>query len=281
MTATHTQQIERGERFAFGKNWQGYLKVFTEERLEEARTSLRDMLQVDNLKGKRFLDAGCGSGLFSLAAYTLGAEVHSFDFDPDSVECAKQLRSRQLENVVQWQVEDGSVLDEAYLESLGTFDVVYSWGVLHHTGAMWRALELVQRRVRASGKFFVSIYNDQGRASKAWRKVKEVYCSGLPGKSLVSMAFIPYFPAQSVAAGVVKHGGNPLGHYLNYKRKRGMSAVHDWIDWLGGYPFEVAKPEEIIDHCTQHGFRLSHLRTTNRLGCNEFVFFREPAAAQA
>ena len=54
-----------------------------------------------------------------------------------------------------------------------------------------------------------------------------------------------------------------------------MSVWHDWIDWIGGYPFEAAKPEEIFALLRTQGFRLDHLITCGGgLGCNQFVFTR-------
>ena len=99
------------------------------------------MLEMDDLTGKTFLDIGSGSGLFSLAARRLGAKVHSFDFDSNSYGCTMELRKRYFDGDGNWKVEQGSALDRNYIESLGKFDIVYSWGVLHHTGAMWTALE--------------------------------------------------------------------------------------------------------------------------------------------
>jgi len=126
--------------FSFGKNWHNFLESLSEDKIQCAENSLKKMLQVENLTGKRFLDAGCGSGLFSLAALRLGAqEVVSFDIDEDSVACAKYI-DKQYGPFPQWQIKEGSSLDHNFLEKLGKFDVVYSWGVLHHTGNMWDAL---------------------------------------------------------------------------------------------------------------------------------------------
>src|ERR1700685_2678380 len=124
MSATTQQEIAAGERFAFGENWQRFLSVLDDSRILEAEDSLRQMLQVQDLSGKRFLDLGCGSGLFSLAARRLGARVFSLDFDPHSVACASELRRRYFPDDEDWQIEEGSALDAAYLESLGRFDIV-------------------------------------------------------------------------------------------------------------------------------------------------------------
>src|SRR5438105_15936615 len=130
----HADEITRGRRFEFGKNWSRFLDVLDDERIREAEESLKKMLEVESLAGKSFLDIGSGSGLFSLAARRLGARVHSFDYDPQSVPCAAELKRRYFTDDAAWTIEEGSALDEQYVRALGTFDVVYSWGVLHQTG---------------------------------------------------------------------------------------------------------------------------------------------------
>src|SRR5881296_1627768 len=127
-------------RFEFGSNWRKFLAVLDERRVAEAENSLRRMLDAETLVGKSFLDIGSGSGLFSLAARRMGARVFSFDYDTRSVACTRELRRRHFPSDPQWTVAEGSVLDEEYLRSLGPFDIVYSWGVLHHTGNMWKAM---------------------------------------------------------------------------------------------------------------------------------------------
>src|SRR4030095_12953332 len=172
----HGAEVERGERFEFGKNWSAFLTLVDDERVAKAEESLLAMLECETLEGKTFLDIGSGSGLFSLAARRLGAKVHSFDFDSSSFACTQELRNRNFPNDPKWRVEQGSALDAEYLTSLGKFDVVYSWGVLHHTGEMWRALENAVIPTKKGGKLFIAIYNDTGSQARRWHWIKKTYC---------------------------------------------------------------------------------------------------------
>jgi 2-polyprenyl-6-hydroxyphenyl methylase/3-demethylubiquinone-9 3-methyltransferase len=264
-------------RFAFGKNWQRFLRYLKEERIAEAEKSLQTMLEVDTLRGKSFVDVGCGSGLFSLASIRLGAaRVHSFDYDPQSVACTKELKDRYFSDAENWKIEHGSVLDRDYLSRLGQFDAVYSWGVLHHTGNMWQALENVVALVASDGRLFISLYNDQDFVSGAWRAVKRRYNRGFPWRWPIIGVFGLYFMLGGLMKDVLVLRRNPLNHYREYKRSRGMSYFPDLLDWLGGYPFEVAKPEDVFNFFRAKGFELLKLKTVGgRHGNNEFVFKRQ------
>lgn len=274
MELTEKQIAETDSRFQFGENWRRFLSVLNDERIAEAERSLREMLGVVDLEGKSFLDIGSGSGLFSLAARRLGARVYSFDYDTESVACTQELKHRYFAGDMDWTVERGSVLDTDYVERLGQFDIVYSWGVLHHTGAMWQALANAARPVHVGGRLFIAIYNDQEEKSRLWMRVKRFYCSGVTGRTLVPALFIPYFTVGGLVKDLLR-GRNPMARYTEYKKSRGMSILHDWIDWLGGYPFEVARPEAIFDFYRERGFVLDKLITCGGgLGNNQFVFTR-------
>jgi 2-polyprenyl-6-hydroxyphenyl methylase/3-demethylubiquinone-9 3-methyltransferase len=271
-------ELARGTRFKFGKNWSRFLDLLDEERVAQAENSLREKLELADLTGKTFLDIGSGSGMFSLAARRMGARVHSFDYDPQSVACTTELKQRYFQNDLLWTVERGSILDVDYVRRLGLFDVVYSWGVLHHTGAMWQAMENAQLPVGRGGKLFVAIYNDQGGASKRWRAVKRFYNVVPSPLKLVLVLVIGSFWECRSAMVRFSRMQNPLPFksWSHKKTARGMSIWYDLVDWVGGYPFEVAKPEEVFDFYRKEGFILVGLKTDRGHGCNEFVFERTP-----
>jgi 2-polyprenyl-6-hydroxyphenyl methylase/3-demethylubiquinone-9 3-methyltransferase len=266
-----SDELRNGKRFEFGKNWRSFLITLDDVRIREAKKSILNLLELKDLKEKSFLDIGSGSGLFSLSASELGASVTSFDYDLDSVACAKYLRSKFCPGNHKWEIQQGSVLDKSFLKTLGKYDIVYSWGVLHHTGDMWQAVENVIPLVKENGLLCIAIYNDQGNASKVWAKIKWLYCSGITGRLIVCSMFFPYFFGRASISSIIKR----RNLFSNYKKIRGMSLFHDVLDWVGGHPYEVAKVVDILNYMKARGYRLKNLITSAGWGCNQFVFLKE------
>jgi SAM-dependent methyltransferase len=283
---SHAAEVASGERFEFGRNWERFLTVLDDRRIDLATQALSRMLGMPSLAGKTFLDIGSGSGLSSLAAHRLGAAVTSFDYDPRSVACTNELRRRHGGAGAPWHVQEGSVLDPAYLRGLGPFDIVYSWGVLHHTGQMWQAIDNATLPVADDGLLFIAIYNDQGAQSRRWHSIKQTYNRLPPGlKELFGFSVMGARDLRFLAGDLLRlrpqaYVRRWTGYAAN--SQRGMSRLHDWIDWVGGYPFEVAKPEEVFRFLQQRGFVLDNLATcAGGVGCNEYVFRRRRSATDA
>ena len=212
------------DRFGFGKNWKQFLNTMNEERRDEARKSLAKWLGTNDLSNRSFLDIGSGSGLFSLAARDMGAVVHSFDYDIDSVECTQTLKNRYYPDDPEWTVERGDALDRAYLSGYGAHDIVYSWGVLHHTGNMYAALNNAGDMVKPGGLLYIAIYNDQGIASSLWKVEKRIF-NIVPTaiKLLISGVFFVALWTVRGIADIIKL--RPFESYKMYKKKRGMSPL--------------------------------------------------------
>ena len=249
--------------FKFGQNWASFSRQLDEARIAEAITSLTSLFGENALKGKSFLDIGCGSGLFSIAAARLGAQsIVGIDVDPVSVDTSRINLSHWVGGKQTASFLQASVLDTEQMKLLGTFDIVYSWGVLHHTGNMVQAVYNAAQCVRPTGLLMIAIYNRHW-SSPVWKLVKWLYNkAGNYGQRVLIWIFMPII----FAAKWLVTFKNP------FKMKRGMDFMHNVIDWVGGYPYEYASVDEITARLQQLGFEILDVRPASvPTGCNEFV----------
>ena len=274
------EEVDNRQRFEFGKNWKYFLTKLNAERIKVAETWLAEMLGSGDLSGKSFLDVGSGSGLMSLAARNMGASVTSFDFDDSAVWCTSELKQRYYEADRDWVVHQGSVLDREFLATLGSHDVVYSWGVLHHTGRMWAAIDNSLSLVRNGGLYYIAIYNDHGFWSHFWWLVKWFYHK-LPGffrkPYAYTLGFIFHF-LSLVQKTFQGKGRAKLRGIFKYEQMRGMDLLTDLVDWYGGFPYEFAKYDTLVEYIENKGFRLVNGREAKNADNHELVFVRESKA---
>ena len=271
--------------FAFGKNWASFSEQLNEPQVERAVTDLRRLLGGD-LRGRSFLDIGCGSAIHSVAALRLGAKhVFAVDIDPDSVATTQAVLSRFAPNSA-YRVEERSVFDLNSARD-GTADVVYSWGVLHHTGDLNGALRSAANMVAPGGQFLFALYR-RTYLCPFWRLEKQWYKSASArAQRLAQHLYLDWYQALSVARRLT-HGEPPS----LCDGARGMDLRHDLHDWLGGFPYESILPRDVERLMRQEGFRheASFLcarkagRTHGLLGsgCDEYRYSRvKPVAVNA
>lgn len=255
-------------RFDFGINWAHYSdKALNEEKFEYAKKSLSELFQQETFKGLSFLDIGCGSGLFSIAAKALGADsVLGVDISPYSINTC-------VSNVKRLKIEDKSlsfnqldVLEKIKTENLGLFDLVYCWGVLHHTGRMWEAMDIVCRRVKPGGRLALGIYKKHV-TSPLWHKIKKIY--NYSPKWFQKILILFFYP-------IIFMVKWPITFKHPFHMKRGMDFYYDVVDWVGGYPYEYATAEEVTRFVEARGFkRICFNPAWVPIGNNEFVFIKQ------
>jgi 2-polyprenyl-6-hydroxyphenyl methylase/3-demethylubiquinone-9 3-methyltransferase len=265
--------------FAFGENWLAFASAITDQQIEEAEQALIALLGERNLEGRRFLDIGSGSGLTSLVARRLGASVHSFDYDPQSVACTAAVRDRLRPGDPHWHVEHGSVLDPDYLCRLGPFDIVYSWGVLHHTGDMARAINHAAALTNPGGLLAIALYR-KTRLCSVWTMEKRWYSQASPrAQQAAAKVYVALYGL------ALRLRGERLADRVRtyHQGRRGMDFHRDVHDWLGGYPYESVTPATVEQTMTRLGFQ--HIRSNPQpmswgvfgSGCDEFVYRRMQA----
>jgi 2-polyprenyl-6-hydroxyphenyl methylase/3-demethylubiquinone-9 3-methyltransferase len=266
---------ERETHFEFGENWKNYSRTVDQKRIDSAIAGVKKLFP-DGLAGKTFLDIGCGSGLHSLAALSLGAaSVTAVDIDENSVATTQELLAKYAPDA-KWIAKTASVFDLSP-ETSGTFDVVYSWGVLHHTGEMWRAIEMAAALVKSGGQFAIAIYYAT-RYDQMWKAEKRFYSHAPRSVQwILRQGYTAAFLATQIW-----FKKNPIAFIRDYSSTRGMNSSNDVHDWLGGYPYETASAEEMRARISAFGFKEDRsflLPVSSGLfgsGCHEFVFTNQP-----
>ena len=261
------------KRFEFGKNWYQFIrKNCSAENIDVSKKHILEFLGVADLRGKTFLDIGCGSGLHSLAALEAGVSaVHGFDYDPDSVRATKYVLGLR-NNPSNWTAEQGSVLDAQFMQSLPRYDVVYSWGVLHHTGSVWRAIQNAADRVAPNGLFYIALYSSDVQVNpppEFWLEIKKKYVAAGYWKRR-SMDF--WYVWRFMMGGNILALPEVVKRFYTHKKNRGMSMFTDIRDWLGGWPMEFVPDKEAVSFCENMGFNLVKIKTGE--ACTEFLFAR-------
>lgn len=253
--------------FSFGENWKDFVTVVDELDIVSARQNISEWIPSSNVENKKVIDIGCGSGIHSYCFHKLKAsELLSIDVDKSSVDATNELKET-AGNPSNWKVQNASILNKDFLRRVDTFDIVYSWGVLHHTGDMWKAIENAANIVRPGGLFWISLYVKGPRYEKDLATKQRYNNLGKGGKKVFILTKIIKIMWKRI-----KKMQNPLT--WNEKVGRGMHKYHDIIDWFGGLPYEVASVDEVVSFLTAEDFKLMRLEETKERSCNIYLFKR-------
>jgi SAM-dependent methyltransferase len=262
-------------QFNFGENWKSFSEsALTPAGIDEAKRDFADLVQGIDLREHSFVDIGFGQGLSLLIATLMGAETVGCDINPLCAEVLQTNQRRFFPELADRPVPlvVGSILDDEIVARLRatapdqaaqSYDVVHSWGVLHSTGDMDRAVRLAASLVKPGGYFIIAIYARHW-SSGPWTSIKRLYNSS---SRAIQSALVAILTPVIVVAKWLVTWANP------FKQTRGMNFHYDVVDWVGGYPYEYATVDEMKKFVEPLGFRLERvIPTIVPTGCNQFVF---------
>lgn len=138
----------------YGLGSKEFFQAAVEERYENDAPWIKRLIDSIPVKGKKVLEVGCGMGVDLLEFAKNGARVTGIDLVDNHLKLASRLFAlNKLEaKLLNADAEDLPFPPEA-------FDIVYSFGVLHHTPNTQKAIDEVQRVLRPNGTAIVGLYH--------------------------------------------------------------------------------------------------------------------------
>ena len=180
------------------------------------------------------------------------------EYGIQAAETVKQKFSSLIPEHARWNIFRGSILDDALVNSMKEKgDIVYSWGVLHHTGSMYEALKNAMTFVNPQGYLIIAIYN-KAPYSGLWVKCKKIYNKSPRFLKLlyVYATVLLIYLERLLLSVKAAASGEQRPDCKGNDDYRGMSLFYNIIDWLGGFPYEYASFDEIKNFVENEGFEL-------------------------
>ena len=267
-------------KFSFGINWTDFAKNKVDENIVSTHVNdalghllrMPGFLSAKPLEGKRVIDIGCGSGLSSLSFYENGCrDITSFDVNEDSIKATNIIKERFCndESNLKWSIKEGSILDENLVSDLRSqekYDLVYSWGVLHHTGDMRKAIDNTLSLCQSGSILWMALYIKVDQPDG-----EEIYQNDLKLKIKFNEASEETKKEMIVSRLKKVFGNNPATWTRPYDN-RGMTPINDVTDWLGGYPYEVARAKDIKRLLEANGFSEIEVLNENRASGTNVIY---------